>query len=327
MYITNTATNCQSAEVTGTVTTILPISGTTAVCIGDQTQLTGSGTPATSNAWISSNTAKATVSNSGLVSAIGVGSSTITYTNSIGCSVTALVTVNALPTISGTLSVCSSAQTQLNGFGTPATSNAWTSSNTANATVSNTGLVTGVLAGTTTITYTNLAGCSRNTVVTVNALPTISGTTVVCFGAQTQLTGSGTPATSNAWTSSNTANATVSNTGLVTGILAGTSTITYTNSFGCSTNAVATVNALPVITGTFSVCSEAQTQLTGSATAATSNAWTSSNTTTATISNIGVVTGIIAGTSTITYTNSLGCSQNAVITVNALPIITGVLSV
>ena len=327
VYITNTATNCQSAEVTGTVTTILPISGTTAVCIGDQTQLTGSGTPATSNAWISSNTAKATVSNSGLVSAIGVGSSTITYTNSIGCSVTALVTVNALPTISGTTVVCFGAQTQLTGFGTPATSNAWTSSNTANATVSNTGLVTGVLAGTTTITYTNLAGCSRNTVVTVNALPTISGTTVVCFGAQTQLTGSGTPATSNAWTSSNTANATVSNTGLVTGILAGTSTITYTNSFGCSTNAVATVNALPVITGTFSVCSEAQTQLTGSATAATSNAWTSSNTTTATISNIGLVTGIIAGTSTITYTNSLGCSQNAVITVNALPIITGVLSV
>jgi gliding motility-associated-like protein len=327
VYITNTATNCQSAEVTGTVTTILPISGTTAVCNGAQTQLIGSGTPAISNAWTSSNTAKATVSNTGLVTGIAVGTTNITYTNSIGCSVTALVTVNALPTISGTLSVCSNAQTQLTGLGTPATSNAWTSSNTANATVSNTGLVTGILAGTTTITYTNLAGCSGNTVVTVNALPTISGTTVVCFGAQTQLTGSGTPATSNAWTSSNTAKATVSNTGLVTGILAGTSTITYTNSFGCSTNALLTVNALPTISGTTIVCFGAQTQLTGSGTPATSNAWTSSNTATATISNIGLVTGIIAGTSTITYANSLGCSANALVNVNALPVITGVLSV
>jgi trimeric autotransporter adhesin len=327
VYITNTVTNCQSAEVAGIVTSILPISGTTAVCSGAQTQLIGSGTPATSNPWTSSNTAKATVNNTGLVTGLVAGSTTITYTNSIGCSVTALVTVNALPTISGTLFVCSSAQTQLTGSGTPATGIAWTSSNTATATISNTGLVKGIVAGTTTITYTNSLGCSVNAVFTVNTFPAISGTTVVCFGAQTQLTGSGTAATINPWTSSNTANATVSNTGLVTGVLAGTSTITYTNSVGCSTNTVATVNALPTILGVLSVCSGAQIQLTGSATAATSNVWTSSNTATATISTTGLVIGIVAGTSTITYTNSLGCSQNAVITVKALPIISGVLAV
>jgi gliding motility-associated-like protein len=327
VYITNTATNCQSAEVTGIVTTILPISGTTAICNGAQTQLTGSGTPATSNAWTSSNPAKATVSSTGLVTGIAVGTTNITYTNSDGCSVTALVTVNALPTISGTLSVCSSAQTQLTGSGTPATINAWASSNTATATVSSTGLVTGILAGTTTITYTNSAGCSVNAVFTVNVLPAISGTTVVCFGAQTQLTGSGTPANNNPWTSSNTANATVGNTGLVTGVLAGTSTITYTNAVGCSANAVVTVNALPVITGVLSICSGAQTQLTGSATAATVNAWTSSNTATVSVSNAGLVTGVLAGTSTITYTNSLGCSANALVTVKALPTISGVLAV
>ena len=327
VYITNTATNCQSAEVAGIVTSILPISGTTAVCSGAQTQLIGSGTPAINNPWTSSNTAKATVSNSGLVTGIVAGSTTITYTNSIGCSVTTLVTVNALPTISGTLSVCSSAQTQLTGSGTPATGIAWASSNTATATVSNTGLVKGIVAGTSTITYTNSLGCSVNAVFTVNTFPAISGTTVVCFGAQTQLTGSGTAATINPWTSSNTTNATVSNTGLVTGVFAGTSTITYTNSVGCSANTVATVNALPTISGVLSVCSGAQIQLTGSATAASSNAWTSSNAATASISSAGLVTGVVAGTSTITYTNSLGCSQNAVITVKALPIISGVFSV
>ncbi|OEL10928.1 bacterial Ig-like domain family protein, partial [Cloacibacterium normanense] len=73
------------------------------------------------------------------------------------------------------------------------------------ATVSNTGLVTGVAAGSVTITYTNNNGCSTTTTVTVNPLPTITGTTSVCVGSTTQLTGSGTPAASNPWTSSNTA--------------------------------------------------------------------------------------------------------------------------
>ncbi|WP_185113442.1 Ig-like domain-containing protein, partial [Cloacibacterium normanense] len=43
-----------------------------------------------------------------------------------------------------------------------------TSSNTAIATVSNTGLVTGIAAGSVTITYTNNNGCSTTTTVTVN---------------------------------------------------------------------------------------------------------------------------------------------------------------
>jgi len=132
--------------------------------------------------------------------------------------------------------------TQLTGSGTPAASNPWTSSNTAIATVSNTGLVTGVAAGSVTITYTNNNGCSRTTTVTVNPLPTITGTTAVCVGSTTQLTGSGTPAASNPWTSSNTAIATVSNTGLVTGVAAGSVTINYTNNNGCSTTTTVTVN-------------------------------------------------------------------------------------
>ncbi|OEL12505.1 ig group 2 domain protein, partial [Cloacibacterium normanense] len=47
-----------------------------------------------------------------------------------------------------------------------------------------------------TITYTNNNGCSRTTTVTVNPLPTITGTTAVCVGSTTQLSGSGTPAAS-----------------------------------------------------------------------------------------------------------------------------------
>jgi gliding motility-associated-like protein len=327
VYITNTNTNCQSAEVTGIVNTILPISGITSVCVGAQTQLTGSGTPIANNPWVSSSTAKATVSNTGLVTGISAGTTNITYSNTLGCSTTSVITVNALPTISGTIILCSGSQSQLTGSGTAANTNAWTSSNTATATVSSSGLVTGVEAGTTSITYTNSNGCSVSTAVTVNVQPSISGVLSVCAGSQTQLTGSGTPAISNPWISASNAKATVSNTGLVTGIAAGISTITYTNSVGCSITAVVTVNAVPIISGPLSVCSESQIQLTGSATAATNNAWVIGNIGTAIVSSAGLVTGIAAGTSTITYTNSFGCSQSAVVTVNALPAISGLLTV
>ena len=327
VYITSATTNCQSAEVTGVVNTILPISGTTSVCVGSQTQLTGSGTPITNNPWVSSSIAKATVSNTGLVTGISPGTTNITYSNTLGCSTTSVVTVNALPIISGTTNVCSGFQTQLTGTGTAATSNAWTSSNTAIASVSGTGLVTGIVAGTTTITYTNSNGCTVSVGLTVNVFPSISGVLSVCNGFQTQLTGSGTPANSNAWISASTSKAIVSNTGLVTGISAGISTITYTNSVGCATTAAVTVNALPTISGNLSVCSESKIQLIGSATAATIDPWVSANIGTVVVSSSGLVTGVGAGTSTITYTNSFGCSQNAVITVNALPTISGVSSV
>jgi hypothetical protein len=72
------------------------------------------------------------------------------------------ITVNSLPTISGGASVCEKVTLQLTGGGTAATTNPWTSSNTAVATISNSGLVTGVSAGTTTITYTNNNGCSSS---------------------------------------------------------------------------------------------------------------------------------------------------------------------
>ena len=52
---------CDPATVTVTVDAT--------VCAGNTTQLTGSGTPASTNPWVSSNTSIATVSNTGLVTA------------------------------------------------------------------------------------------------------------------------------------------------------------------------------------------------------------------------------------------------------------------
>ncbi|MFW0718229.1 beta strand repeat-containing protein [Pedobacter sp. N23S346] len=325
--ITYTNNNGCTRQVTITVNALPTITGTTTVCIGATSQLTGSATAATTNPWVSSNTAVATVSNTGLVTSVSAGTTTITYTNTNGCSQQVTFTVNALPSITGTTTVCIASTTQLTGSGTAATNNPWVSSNTSIATVSNTGLVTGVAAGTATITYTNDNGCTRQVTITVNALPTITGTTRACVGKTSQLTGSATAATTNPWVSSDTGIATVSNTGLVTGVSAGTATITYTNSNGCSNQVTFTVNALPLITGTTDVCIGSTTQLTGSGTPATSNPWTSSATSIATVSNTGLVTGVAVGTATITYTNNNGCSQQVTVTVNALPTITGTTTV
>ena len=90
----------------------------------------------------------------------------------------------------------------------------------------------------------------------VNLQCNITGTTNVCAGSSTQLTGSGSPATTNPWTSSSPTVATVSNTGLVSGLSAGTTTITYVNNNNCSTSVLFTVNATPNVTNiTSTVCS------------------------------------------------------------------------
>jgi gliding motility-associated-like protein len=101
-----------------------------------------------------------------------------------------------------------------------------------------------------------------------------------------------------------------------------TTTYTFTPTAGqCATTTTMTitVNPLPMITGTLTVCLGFTTQLTGSATAAASNPWVSSNTSVATVSNTGLVTGVSAGTSTITYINSNGCQQTAMVTVESQP--------
>ncbi|WP_051364373.1 Ig-like domain-containing protein, partial [Flavobacterium limnosediminis] len=186
-----------TAPMTITVNPLPTISGTLSACAGSATQLTGSGTPAAAGAWFSSDTAVATVDNTGLVSGLTAGTTTITYTNNNGCLVTATVTINAIPTISGTLTTCIGATTQLTGTGTPATSNAWTTSNASVATIDAAGLVTGVSAGTTTITYVDSNGCSTTTIVDVLSSPTasisISGASTICTGTTTDITISGTP--------------------------------------------------------------------------------------------------------------------------------------
>jgi uncharacterized protein YjdB len=325
---TLTYTNSNGCIVTALITINANpiISGTLAACVGGTTSLSGSGTAALTNPWSSSSLAVATVSAIGLVNGVSAGNSTITFTNNLGCIATANVTINPNPTISGTLSACIGTNSQLTGSGSPATINAWLSSSLTVATVSSTGQISGISAGTSTISYTNINNCIVSAIVTINPKPTITGTLSACVGATTTLTGSGSAAITNPWTSSTTSVATVSPSGVVTGVTAGTSTITFTNSNGCFITASITINAAPTITGTLSACVGATTTLSGSATAAASSPWLSASPTIASVSTAGVITGLSAGTSLINYTNSLGCSVSSTVTIDALPTISGTLT-
>ncbi|MGH2664285.1 Ig-like domain-containing protein [Flavobacterium sp.] len=316
--ITYMGANGCPATVTVTVNGLPTISGTISTCINTTSQLTISEVPM-ANTWNSSNPTVATINASGLVTAISQGSSTITYTDAKGCIVSVLFTVYTAPSITGSNVICSNETSQLTGSGTPAAINPWLSNNTAVATVDANGLVRGVSAGTTVITYSDTNGCSNTITITINALPVISGVLSACQGLSTQLMGSGTPAAANAWISSDTNIATVSGTGLVFGISGGTATITYSNNNGCVATAVVTINPLPAISGIVTVCMGATTQLTSTAAPAVINAWISSDTNVATVSATGLVTGVSAGTATITYTNVNGCSNTVTVTVLSAP--------
>ena len=290
------------------------ITGTLNVCVGSTTPLADA---TTGGLWTSSNPSLATVgSTSAVVSGVGAGVPSITYTLSTGCFVTTPFTVNPTPgAISGFSSVCTgSSITLVNGT----TGGTWSSTNTGVATVGSlTGVVSGSTAGTTSIVYTLPAGgCNTSFPVTVNATPAaITGTFTVCAGLTTTLS---TTTTGGTWSSSNTSVATVSSTGVVSGLIAGTVTISYTMPSGCFVAASVTVNPTPAaIAGTPAVCVGSTTALTN---ATPGGVWSSSNSALATVvSTTGVVTGVAVGTPNIIYTLPAGCTAVMTVTVNPNP--------
>ncbi len=317
------AAGCWSPEGSAVITiNSLPasISGTASVCLGLTTNLTDADAGGT---WTSSNTSKATVgSASGAVSGVAAGTTTITYTATNGCPAIRIVTINPVAAITGSGTVCAGGTTTLSNA---VTGGAWTSTNISNAAVgSASGVLSGIASGTSIITYTTLPGCTSATTITVNAVPAgITGTSTVCVGLTTALTDATAGGT---WSSSNTSNATVvSGSGLVTGVAAGTATITYLLPTGCKATSVATVNAIPgVINGIASACVGLTTSLSDGTAGGT---WSSSDGTLATVATTGIVTGVAAGTPVITYTLGTGCIRTASVTVNPLSPVTGSLPV
>jgi len=288
------------------------IGGTPTVCLGNTTTLTDATTGGT---WSSTSPVATIVGSTGVVTGLATGMGIIAYTSPNGCYVTKVVTVIATTSpITGPSQVC------VNGTATltdPTGGGTWTSSSTAIATIgSASGILTGLLSGTVTVTYSIGAGCSATKVITVNPLPApISGTPVVCVGSATTLSD---PTPGGVWSSTVVANGSISTSGVLTGIAAGNTVIDYTlPATGCSRAVTATVNPQPaVISGPLVVCQGATIALSDATAGGT---WSAGTGTISLGTGTGIVLGVSAGTAAVTYALSTGCARTKIITVNPLP--------
>lgn len=312
--VTYTLTNgCYATYLNNILPNPATISGSGYACVGATTMLTDA--TGGSLSWTSSNTAVATVINSGQVTGVATGTATITYKVTSGCITTTVITVNVLPgAITGSTPVCSGLTITLSD---PAGSGTWTSNNTGIASVgSSSGIVTGVAGGTAKITYTaDATGCPAIATVTVNTIAAITGTTTIPTGASTNLTDASAGGT---WSSSNTGIVTVGTGGTINGVATGTATISYTVPSGCVSTTTVNITAPTLITGNpGTVCQRSTLTLTD---ATPGGVWSSSNALVASVTALGVVTGssVYTGTTTISYTIG-SYAYTTVVTVNPLP--------
>lgn len=304
-------TGCYATHDVTVNSTPAVISGPANVCIGSSIALTNT---LLGGSWSSSN-ANVTVDAVGNVSGVTVGTSTVSYIMpATGCYAVKTVTVNALPpAISGPSEVCEAGSTI--DLDNAVSGGTWTKNN-ANINIdATTGIVTGVTAGTSVVTYTAATGCAITKPVTINALPApITGTFNMCVGNTVMLantTGTGT------WHSANSEVSVSAISGAVTGMSAGTAFVSYTIPTGCVTFVVVTVDLTPsTISGASAVCLNATIPLTNMVTGGT---WTTSNANVSIDASTGASTGAVVGTSNITYTLSTGCFATRSLSVNPLP--------
>jgi len=300
--------------------------------------------------WGSGNTAVATVNGTGVVTGVANGSATITATSE-GRSGTAAVTVTqtAAPVASVSVTPASPSvaigqtvqlvATPRDAGGTALAGRVvtWTSSNPAVALVGGSGLVTGVAAGSTTITATSEGKSGAATVTVTQPVASVTvapASASVTAGQTVQLTATPRDASGNAltgrlvmWGSNNPSVATVSGTGMVTAVTGGTALITATSE-GKSGSSTVTVPPPPVASVSVSPSAPSvpagQTiQLAATLRDAGGNVltgrvvtWASGNTAAATVSGSGLVSTVAAGSAAITATSE-GRTGTSAVTVTA----------
>ncbi len=308
------ATGCISTAVVTVEPLPSAITGITHVCAGLTTLLTD---VIAGGTWSSDAPGIAGIGGTGIVTGITAGSANITYTVAGGCIATTTVTVNPLPAVvNGTMGICAGSTTTLSNVSAGGT---WYSSNTFVASIGTGGLVTALSAGVSGITYTLPTGCLSSVTITVNPLPlAISGPMQLCVGADVSLSDANAGGLWSVNASASGIAAIFPSSGDVSGLGAGTATVTYRLPTGCITTSIITVDPLPAaITGSTSLCVGAGTTLSDASTGGT---WSSSNTAQATITTgSGTVSGISQGILVITYQLPTGCMTTIAFTVNPLP--------
>ena len=255
--------------------------------------------------------------------------------------ITGLAVTPASPTIAkGTMVQLTATKSFSDNTTQEATDVSWTSSDASIATVSGSGLLTGVSPGTVTVTASS-SGVSGTVTVTVTAasLTSIAVTPAnpsIAAGTTKQFTATGTFSDKTSqdissqvtWSSATPAVATIASRGLATGVAVGTSTISASLSGQTGstllTVTAATLSSIAVTPASPSIAAGTTKQFTAIGTYSDKTAqdisslvaWSSATASVATVSSQGLATGLSIGTSTISASLS-GQTGSTVLTVTA----------
>ena len=256
--------------------------------------------------WEGFNPSIASISQSGLISTYSEGVATFMFTTFDGCSSISdplLITSEVDASFSGPDMICLGETTTV----VPSIGGTWVSADYAIATVTNSGLVTGVGYGTTQLVFADVDGCYSN-YLTVH----VSGSTLdppasneICVGGTTTIS----PSTGGTWTSNDPSVAAIDNAGTITGISPGSANFTFTSAAtGCPSlpsQPVQIVLGMEAMAPSSFLCGSETMSLIPSF----GGTWVSSAPGIATVNALtGVVTPISNGSVVFTYTNaSTGC--------------------
>jgi uncharacterized protein YjdB len=326
------ATQCSSnPSLPLTVTTPPTLSGfpTSALCGGLSNVADLNVSPAIPGTWTSSNTTVATINaTTGVISTLAQGTVNFTFTEPGGCSVTSPnLAVSPKPAISATdNSICVGTTTGLSSSNEPGT---WSILAPTESFISYNSspvpTVTGIAAGTGRMVFTlGSNGCSDTISIVVNPRPviTLQGNDSICIAGTTNFT----PSSGGFWVSSNASIASISATGIVTGVAGGIATFTFRDSINECTSLPST--GIEVVAPVVIAYSGLNPICIGNTTTVISfpsvpGTWSSTNTSVATINPFdGTITGVASGFSVIRFTEtSLGCVSSAPdnLVVNARP--------
>ena len=349
---------------TKTVASVVVSPNPASAAIGQKARLTAAAKDASGGVlvgrtitWVSSNPAVASVSANGLVTAVSIGTATITASTS---GVSGTSQFQSTTVAAASVSVSPSApnvrvgdDVQLTATASDASGNVlasrvptWSSSNPIVATVSSSGRVTGVSKGTATVTATVDGKSAPASVSVANAAPAPVASITVTLNASSINAGQSTQAVAVtrdavgnvvtgrtiAWSSAAPVLATVSPSGVVSAIAAGSVSI-VASSEGVSNSAtlVITGSTQPVAsvslsaTSTSLVAGQSQAvsvtlkDASGNTLTGRTIAWSSSSTSVLTVSPSGQVTAIGAGSAVITATSE-GKSGTLTLKVAAAPV-------
>lgn len=300
--------------------------------------------------WTSSNPSVATVSQQGLVSALAVGTTTITAKTTDGSNLSATCAITVNPVLAtgltlsrGVFSGIEGDTARLTAMFVPANTSdqrlIWASSDTTVALVDN-GLITLRKVGMATITATTVDGTkiSASCTVTSNPIPAqelllsqnvFTGVAGDTLTLRATVLPANTTNKSVTWKTSNPSVATVAE-GLVKIVSVGSAVITATTADGSNLSATCAVTANPILVTSLSLSQESFSGIVGDtvtlvATALPANAtnkgitWTTSNSAVATVTN-GLVTIQSVGTAIITATARDGSGLSATCSVVGNPV-------